>query len=198
MASKYLDRYRRDTDWICLFFAGPNLPLEAVEELLCRDPFPNDYAPPLPPDFMFLPVALLRWQVEQTANGLTDIKRDLVSQDEELIPKTTNGLIDIKREIMSQDKDLISKDTHDFKSIRINLFKTRNKLIMLHRRWSFAQELARNLTRCFDRIEKRNSSVEPVEYSATLRDNVQAQEATLGTLIQDLDVTPLRMEAMVR
>ena len=69
---------------------------------------------------------------------------------------------------------------------------------MLHRRWSFAQELARNLTRCFDMIEKRNSSVGPVEYSAILRDNVQAQEAILGTLIQDLDITPLRMEAMVR
>lgn len=188
MTNKYLEGHQRDADWVCLFFAGPNFPLEAVESLLCRDPFPNDYAPP---DFMFLPVALLRWQVEQTTDGLTDIKREIMSQDEKLISKTTNGLIDIKREMMKQGEE----NTHDFESIRINLFKMRNKHIMLHRRWLFAQELAGNLKWCFDRIEKRNSLVGPVEYSATLRGNVQAQKSILGTLLHDLDMTPPRMEA---
>ncbi|OCL03571.1 hypothetical protein AOQ84DRAFT_302541 [Glonium stellatum] len=180
ISDKCLEGHQRNPDWVCLFFAGSDTDLDVVESVLCRDPFPNDYVAPLSPDFMILPVALLRWQVDQITAGLTALKDKIREQDEVLLK---NMNFKTARTNMFQ-----------FKSIRMNFFQMRQMHWMLHRRWSFAQEFAGNLTKCFDRIEKRNSDDGPVAYSAILRDTVQSQEAILGTLLNDLDSTPLRMD----
>ncbi|KAK2762828.1 hypothetical protein FQN54_001003 [Arachnomyces sp. PD_36] len=173
MTDQHVEEYQGNADWVCLFFAGPNFPLEAVEALLCKDRFPNDYGPSLPLDFMFLPVSVLRWQVEQT----------------------TSQLVSIKSQIIRGDEGLISRDTYDFADIRTNLFNMRRKHLMLHRRWMFAQEFAEILARCFRTIEKRCSSLEPVEYSASLAERVRTQKSILGTVLHDLETIPLRIDA---
>ena len=173
LADQYPEGHHRDADWVCIFLASPELALQEIEDILCRDLFPHDYITPISPDFMFLPVAMLRWQVEQISDELTKMKKDMIKQDEELV----------------------TQNMCDFKNIRTSLFHLRKRHFMLNRRWLFAREMAKNLTSCFDRIEKRNSTEEPVAYSATLRDTVLSHEAFLGSLLHDLDTTPLRIEA---
>ena len=129
--------------------------MQEIEDILCQDLFPHDYVAPVSPDFMFLPVAMLRWQVQQISDELTKIKEEIIRQDE----------------------DLVTKDMRDFKNIRTNLFKMRKRHLMLNRRWLFAKELARNLTQCFDMIERRNSIEEPVAYSTVLRNKPLRMEA---------------------
>lgn len=161
---------KNDADWVCLFFAGPDIDFET---LLCRDEFPSDYTPPLSPDFMILPACLLRWQVEQTREGLAN-------------------LTDV---IMDTDKILTYGSPSDLGSIRSKLFQLGKEHLMLHRRWLFEQELAANLTRCFEIIEKRTNQDQPAKYSKTLRQKVQIQENLSRTLQHDLDTTPWKIRA---
>ncbi|KPM38527.1 hypothetical protein AK830_g8045 [Neonectria ditissima] len=168
VADKYTDGYQRDSDWVSLILTGPDLPKEVIESLLTSESFPHDYPELRYLDFMFLPAVLLRWQVEQI----------------------TTNLNSIKAKIMKQDAVLLSSTINDAKNIRNNVFEMRRNHLMLHRRWTFARELADNLVRCFDKVEKRNSSeTNMVKYSATLREMVEAQDDILKTLLHDLDAT---------
>lgn len=164
-----------DADWVCLLFAGPSLSRETIDAILVNEPFPYDYTPPLPADFMFLPFAFVRWQVSQTTAGIADLEHDIVQQDEELI--STND---------PRTRELTLRDS---------LFRMRRRHFMLQRRWRFAQELARNLARCFDHIEGREASQNPGKYSAKLRDGVQEQHFILGIMRHDLDNLTLRINA---
>jgi hypothetical protein len=179
LTDKHSERHhQRDTDWVCLFFAGPGLSRGKVESLLCDESFPHDFAEPLSPDFMFLPVALLCWQVQQAKHELTEINREIQNQDEKL---------------------MTTMNWRGVESIRSALFKMEKSYWMLRRRYLFVQEMARNLLLCFERIEKRGSSEdEPAKYSASLLGRVQAQEATLKYFQHDMDATPLRMKAQQR
>ncbi|KAK7398624.1 hypothetical protein QQX98_011984 [Neonectria punicea] len=173
VADKYTDGYQRDSDWVSLVLTGPDLPKEAVESLLTSENFPHDYPELRYLDFMFLPAVLLRWQVEQITTELNSIKAKIM-----------------------KDAVLLSSTINDAKDIRNNVFEMRRNHHMLHRRWIFARELADNLVRCFNKIERRNcSETNVVKYSATLREMVQAQDDILKTLLHDLDATVPRIEA---
>ncbi|TAQ89072.1 hypothetical protein B7494_g2585 [Chlorociboria aeruginascens] len=52
---------QRRIDWVCLLFAASEIDLEFF---LREESFPSDYSP-LTPDYMFLPVCILKWQMEQ-------------------------------------------------------------------------------------------------------------------------------------
>lgn len=92
----------------------------------------------------------------------------------------------------------MTEGSYNFKDIRTNLFQMRKSHLMLNRRWLFARELAKNLAKCFERIEMRMSVEEPVAYSVTLKNDVLSQEAILGSLLHDLETTPMMIEAQQR
>ena len=169
------ETYNRDADWECLVFVRPgSLWDHSIENLLCRDPFPHDYPDPLLPDFMVLPVVLLRWQVEQIIEGLNDMKETLTVRD----------------------RNLLVKPVEEFKEIRDEFFVLRQKNLLLHRRWEFACELAGNLIEAFGVIERRYSSKdEAVSYSPTLMATVANQQAILKSVLHDLDTTGSRIES---
>lgn len=183
MADKYTNGYQRDADWVALVFSNQGLPRGEVESLLVNDKFPHDYPDLRYLDFMLLPVVLLRWQVEQITTRLTFIKAEIMNQDKNLVSPT-------------QDENLVFPTIEKVSDMRNKVFKMQQSHVMLHRRWTFARELTDNLARCFDKIEKRNSKENNVmEYSATFRDIVQAQDDILKTLLHDLDTTLSRIQA---
>lgn len=177
LAHRSTETHQRDADWECLLFVRPaslwDDSDDSAEALLCRDPFPHDYPEPLSPDFMVLPVVLLRWQVEQIMKELNAMKT-----------------------LMEQDQDLITRPVEEFKKIRDTFFVLRQKNLLLHRRWEFASELAGNLMEAFGVIERRYSSEdEVVKYSPTLTASVANQQAILKSVIHDLDTTGSRIES---
>jgi len=175
LAHRTTETHQHDADWECLVFVRTaNLWDEFAEPLLCRDPFPHDYPDPIPPDFMVLPVVLLRWQVEQIMGEL-------------------NGM---KQTLMEQDRDLLEKPVEDFKKIRDGFFLLRQNTLFLRRRWEFASELADKLTEAFRVFERRYSrDDELVKYSPTLMARVANQQAVLKSVIHDLNIMVLMIES---
>jgi hypothetical protein len=177
VTEKSSTRWPRDADWVCLIFAHPSIPFES---LLCRDTFPSDFTPPLSPDFMILPASVLRWQVEQTGDGLTTLSEKILDQEKKL---------------------LVKSGPPKFEAIRNTIFDLGKNHMMLHQRWLFEQGLATSLIRCFDKIEQRSSREQHAKYSETLRQRVQIQEELSKTLQHDLNTIPGKIkaqQAMVR
>ncbi|EWC45153.1 hypothetical protein DRE_06041 [Drechslerella stenobrocha 248] len=163
-------RQKSDADWVCLVFADQGVDLE---KLMCNVPFPSDFSPPFSPDLMFLPVSLLQWQVEQTRDHVNYLTERIVGQDEKLISEAP---------VFDKIKRL--------EEIRSALFRLEKEHLMLHRRWTFEQDLAAKLLQCFQAIERRKSHDELATYSQKLRQRVHTQSDLSSTLRHDLDTVP--------
>lgn len=134
--------------------------------MLCRDPFPDDYLDPLKPDFMVLPVALLRCEVEQILKEVEEMQSILGTQDQ----------------------DLTAKNIEELRGIKNKLFKLQKRNFFLRRRWKFACDLGETLTKAFGVLEKRYSSEDEMqetqEYSPLLRARVANQQSILKSVLE--------------
>ncbi|OAL36013.1 hypothetical protein AYO20_04674 [Fonsecaea nubica] len=166
-----------DSDWECLVFFRPaGLWDHHVVPLLTRNPFPHDYPEPLQPDFMVLPVTLLRWQVDDIINELNKDKKSL----------------------MNHDRGFGSKSVEEFKSIKKVLFELRQKNFFLSHRRDFARELAETLQETFRAIERRHSSPdETAVYSPSMIARVASQQAMLKSVERDLETTASRIQSQL-
>lgn len=175
LTQRFTEAYQYDADWESLVFVRPSeLWDDHAEPMLGRDPFPHDYPDSFQPDFMILPVVLLRCQVEHITEELSKIKKKLVEQD----------------------LDLTTKKVKDLKMMKHSLFGLQRTHFFLHRRWAFASELVENLAEAFAIIARRQSSEdETYEYSLTLRTRVASQQAILKSVSHDLDTTASRIES---
>ncbi|KAK0673081.1 hypothetical protein QBC41DRAFT_266732 [Cercophora samala] len=169
LSQRFTDRYRHNADWECILFVRPSTFWdESIEGMLCADPFPRDYVEPLLPDFLVLPVVLLRCQVQQIMKEVTSMKQKLVEQDQ----------------------DVTDREVDELKNIRNELFALRKKNLFLRRRCEFAMELSQSLVQSFGILERRVSSEdEVVKYSPTLVTRVANQQAILKNVLDDLDTT---------
>ncbi len=169
------EAHQHDADWETIVFVRPaSLWDDVAEPMLGGDMFPHDNPEPLKPDFMVLPVVLLRCQVQQI----------------------TKELNDMKRELETQDQDLTAKRVDDLKVIKHDLFILQKKNFFLRRRRAFASELADNLMEAFETIARRYSrNNETHEYSPALRARVSIQQAILKSVKEDLVTTASRIES---
>ncbi|KAK7408101.1 hypothetical protein QQX98_009756 [Neonectria punicea] len=167
------ESHQRDAEWKCLLFVRPKSRWDsAVEGVLFHDPFPHDYLDPVPPDMMMLPVALLLWQVNQVLREVNGIK-----------------------ERLSTNRDPSMMTIEEPESKRREFFRMREKNLHLRRRWEFASELAKTLIETFGILERRYLTEDDVGgYSPSLTANVVSQQATLKSLIHELDTTHAMME----
>ncbi|KIX05485.1 uncharacterized protein Z518_06357 [Rhinocladiella mackenziei CBS 650.93] len=169
------ETHQRSADWVCLLFAAPHITLKA---LLSDESFPSDYAP-LAPDFMFLPAGILKWQVEQTRDRVAGLLEDVIEKEKVIFGMT---------------------NTFDVASIKNTLFEQGKKHLKLRNRWLFEQELAENMSRCFDEIARRqtrsgNSRNSPPTYSRILLQRVQTLVSLSRMLKQDLATIPSKIQA---
>ncbi len=175
LTQRFTEAHHHDDDWESLVFVRPaSLWDDVVEPMLGRDIFPQDNPYPLKPDFMVLPVVLLRCQVEQI----------------------TNELNEMKSELETRDPDFTAKRVDDLKVIKHDLFILQKKNFYLHRRRAFASELAENLMEAFGFIARRYlQNDETPEYSPALRARVAIQQANLKNVKDDLVTTASRIES---
>jgi hypothetical protein len=148
--------------------------------MLSLGPFPSDYTAPISPDFMILPVCLLRWQVDCLSSSTTSLRGSLI--------KLAGELVKLKID-----------DMRLFNETSTRLFELRSDHSDIHRRYLFAQELAKNLLQCFDNIERRARSEsdggKEVAYSSALREVLANHQAILDTLKILLDGMPSEIVA---
>jgi hypothetical protein len=166
---------QRGSDWMCLLFVGPEIRLES---LLSETSFPSDYAP-LFPDFMFLPVCILRHEVEQVGRELQKLKKLVQEGEGRVLSKDPRGLDQVKNELFELDK--------------IHL--------KLRDRWLFGKGLAENLVKCFGEISRLqgmdDGGSKPL-YSKILTQRVETQ-ITLSNMLQlDLDAIPSKIKQQHR
>ncbi|PMD46971.1 hypothetical protein L207DRAFT_522437 [Hyaloscypha variabilis F] len=168
---------QRRSDWVCLFFIGPDIDLES---LLHETVFPSDYSP-LSPDFMFLPVRILKNEVEQVGRELKELKKLVLKGDDRLLSKDLASLDCVKNELFELGK------TH----------------LKLRDRWLFAKGLAENLVKCFSEIARlqekdigsnSSSSGSKATYSKILMQRVETQMAMSDILQLDLDAIPPKIK----
>ncbi|KIW75791.1 hypothetical protein Z517_10534 [Fonsecaea pedrosoi CBS 271.37] len=174
---RFSETRQYDSDWECLVFFRPaGLWDNQVGPLLTRNPFPHDYPEPLQPDFMVLPVTLLRWQVDDIINELNKTKKSL----------------------MNHDRGFGSKPVPELKNIKKVLFELRQKNFFLRHRRDFAREFAETLLETFRAIERRHSSPDetPV-YSPSMIARVASQQAMLKSVERDLETTASRIESQL-
>ncbi|KAH0846598.1 hypothetical protein FOPE_11564 [Fonsecaea pedrosoi] len=174
---RFSETRQYDSDWECLVFFRPaGLWDNQVGPLLTRNPFPHDYPEPLQPDFMVLPVTLLRWQVDDIINELNKTKKSL----------------------MNHDRGFGSKPVPELKSIKKVLFELRQKNFFLRHRRDFAREFAETLLETFRAIERRHSSPdETAVYSPSMIARVASQQAMLKSVERDLETTASRIESQL-
>ncbi|KAF2264434.1 hypothetical protein CC78DRAFT_544193 [Lojkania enalia] len=186
LSSHHDTGYENTPDWTALIFLGPSNPkahnkldLAELKDMLTREPYPNDFTPPLSPDLMILPVALLRWQVDNITAGIAKLKRDIGKADEDML---NSHRVDMKY----------------LRRIKLQLFELRRRQGMLHQRYVFSKELGANLERAFEKLKKRaggEPEEPPVEYSELLKEAVESQKFNLETLKYDIKTMPERIEA---
>lgn len=134
--------------------------------------FPSDYAP-LCPDFMFLPVSILKWQVEQTKSKL----------------------VDLLERVADEETKVAAGAPKDLDSIRNTLFILGKSHRQLRNRWIFEQELAGNITKCFDYIGRQQiKHTGSTLYSNTLRERVEDQVHLSMLLKHDFDGIPSKIK----
>ncbi|KIW18434.1 hypothetical protein PV08_02722 [Exophiala spinifera] len=164
---------QRGSDWVCLLFTGPGVDLEW---LLSEHPFPSDYAS-LFPDFMFLPVSILRQEVERVGAGLMKLKED----------------------VLDKHGEVLSSDPADLGDTKKTLFELDRKYLELQERWKFGQVLAANLIKCFGEIVRlQTKEIDKLKYSKTLLQQVETQIALSNMAQQELDAIPSRLNQQHR
>jgi len=152
---------------------GPEFDLKS---LLREDSFPSDYGQ-LSPDFLFLPVSILKKQMEQVRDGLTVL---------------------MKR-VLEEERNVVSKDPDDLGIVRGQLFELEKTHLMLHDRWLFGQELARNLAKCFDEIPRRESKDNSTAaYSKVLLQRLETQVTLSKMLNPSFNTIPSKIRAQHR
>jgi hypothetical protein len=173
MCEIHAEGRERGSDWVCLLFIGPGIDLES---LLRETSFPSDYAP-LFPDFMFLPVRILKNEVEQVGRELKNLKKLVQDGEDRVLSKDPGSLDHVKNGLFGLDK------TH----------------LKLRDRWLFGKRLAENLVKCFGEISRLQGkddgggSCEAI-YSRILTQRVETQ-ITLSNMLQlDLDAIPSKIE----
>lgn len=166
---------QRGSDWVCLLFTGPGINLES---LLSEAAFPSDYAP-LFPDFMFLPVRILKNEVERVTSELRNLKKLVSEGQDRILSKEPGGLDRVKNE----------------------LFRWEKVYLKLRDRWLFGKGLAENLVKCFGeiaRLQGKDEDGSKVAYSKILMQRVETQ-ITMSNLLQlDLDAIPSKLEQQHR
>lgn len=128
---------------------------------------------------IILPLSLLRWQINKISAGITELKQGLTDVDDELLR-------------------VPSFDMKYMKTTKILLFKLRRLHRLLHQRYVFAQELAANIERSFDKLKNRSDNLAEgiaIEYSETLKEALKTQMFNLETLKHDIKTAPKRIEA---
>jgi hypothetical protein len=126
---------------------------------------------------MFLPVSILKKEVERVGAGLTELKKSVLEKQDQVLSRDPGGLDDTKN----------------------RLFELERTYLKLHERGKFGQGLAGNLTKCFGEIvrfqAKGNSKA---TYSKTLLQRVETQIILLNMTQQDLDAIPSRLRQQHR
>jgi hypothetical protein len=164
---------QRGSDWVCLLFTGPGVDLEW---LLSEHPFPSDYAS-LFPDFMFLPVSILRQEVERVGAGLMKLKED----------------------VLEKHGEVLSSDPADLGDTKKTLFELDRTYLELQERWKFGQVLAANLTKCFGEIVRlQTKDIDKLKYSKTLLQQVETQITLSNMAQQELDAIPSKLNQQHR
>jgi hypothetical protein len=162
--------HQNEMDWVCLLFATSAIDLN---KFIDEESFPSDFEKPLSPDYMFLPVRILKWQIEQVRDGL----------------------MKLMQRVLDGEKRVASGDINALKGAKTRLFEVGMEHLKLRNRWLFAKELAANLTKCFNEIAiSGNSNTSKANYSKTLRDRVETQIALSEMLKHDLETIPSKVQ----
>jgi hypothetical protein len=171
MCEIHAEGRQQGSDWVCLLFIGPGIHLES---LLSENSFPSDYAP-LFPDFMFLPVCILKNEVEQVGRELKKLKK-LVLEGEDRV---------------------LYKDPGELDHVKNGLFGLEKTYLKLRDRWLFGKGLAENLAKCFgeiSRLQGKDDGGSKAIYSKILTQRVETQ-ITLSNMLQlDLDAIPSKIK----
>ncbi len=166
----HAEGHQNGMDWVCLCFAPSEIDLN---KFLDEESFPSDYGDHLSPDYMFLPVSILKWQVEQVREEL----------------------MNLMKRVLEGEKKVASGDINALKGAKVRLFEVGMEHLKLRNRWLFAKELAANLTKCFDEIAiAGNSNTSQATYSKTLRDRVETQITLSEMLKHDLETIPSKVQ----
>lgn len=174
MCEIHAEGHQRGSDWVCLLFIGPGIHLES---LLRETSFPSDYGP-LFPDFMFLPVCILKNEVEQVGRELKKLKKLVLEGEDRVLSKDPRSLDHVKNGLFGLDK------TH----------------LKIRDRWLFGKGLAENLAKCFGEISRRQGkdndggSSSKAIYSKILMQRVETQIAMSNILQLDLDAIPSKIK----
>ncbi|KAF2099787.1 hypothetical protein NA57DRAFT_75292 [Rhizodiscina lignyota] len=187
LASHHGYGYENAPDWTALVFIGSyqssdskhELDIDVVSSLLNYWTYPIDYPPSLSPDFMILPVAMMRYQVNEIATGVAKMRKEILNVDDKLLNS--------KMHIMKR-----------MGQVKAQLFRLRRMQGSLHQRYLFAKELATNLEKAFETLRKRgiNEPGEPsIKYSGTLTEAVQAHSFILETLKHEVTGASPRIES---
>ncbi|KAI1453897.1 hypothetical protein F4805DRAFT_478076 [Annulohypoxylon moriforme] len=160
-------------DWVCLLYA-PSIDLSS---LLNSVSVPQDFKP-LPVDFMFLLVQILSIQAEKVRDEVTRLMESLTDIEGIQNLLATESLGDAKN----------------------RLFKCEKTHLQLQNRSRFVQELADNITKCFDVITKRHNEkkTQNVQYSSSLKQRVRAQLILCKMMQPDLDAISAKIQARHR
>ena len=124
---------RSDKSWVSIIFAHQDIQLES---LLCDDPFPADYSS-VAPDFMILFVSLLRRQMDVVVRQLEELTNSVVCEEERLCSASCLAELDMGRR---------------------QIFELGKLHLTIRRRWTFGQEVAETLLKCFMMLENANST----------------------------------------
>jgi len=169
MSEFHNKQQKNGLDWVCLLFTTSAISLDIFVE---EESFPSDFEG-LSPDYMFLPVRILCWQVEQVRDGLTKLME----------------------RVLNSEKGVAEGDINTLKGAKMRLFERGMEHLRLRNRWLFAKDLAANLTKCFDEIAiSDNVHSSKARYSKTLRDRVQTQISMSEMLKHDLETIPSKVQ----
>lgn len=166
----HAEGHQKGNDWVLLLFATSTIDLNKFIE---EESFPSDFGSPLSPDYMFLPVRILKWQVEQVRDGV----------------------MRLMQKVLDAEKGVASGDTKVLKGAKTRLFDLGMEHLKFRNRWLFAKELATNLMNCFDRLAiSGNPNSGKATYSKTLRRRVETQIALSELLKHDLETIPSKIQ----
>ncbi|KAK4233674.1 hypothetical protein C8A03DRAFT_38605 [Achaetomium macrosporum] len=175
--------YENAPDWTAIIFLGPSpkreLDIGVLSSLLSHEKYPDDFPPSLSPDLMVLAVALMRYQVTETASEVAKMRRDILEVDEQLLDPKVYKMERLRK-------------------VKARLFALRRTQGSLYQRHLFTAELASNLGKTFEALRKRGrGELEDrlIQYPSVLREAVQALSFILETLEYEVKVAAPRIEA---
>jgi hypothetical protein len=112
MSEFHNKQQKNGLDWVCLLFTTSAISLDIFVE---EESFPSDFEG-LSPDYMFLPVRILCWQVEQVRDGLTKLME----------------------RVLNSEKGVAEGDINTLKGAKMRLFERGKEHLRLRNRWLFA------------------------------------------------------------